>query len=54
MIELYSCELKNRIEMECYDKVMYPSYTTMQHNLGIEYKQKTKESVHRNKLPNKI
>ena len=25
MIELYSCELKNRIEIECYDKVMYPS-----------------------------
>ena len=29
LIELYSCELKNRIEIECYDKVMYSSYTAM-------------------------
>jgi len=31
---------------DCYDEVMYPSYTAMLYNLGIENKQKTKKYVH--------
>lgn len=65
MVKLYSCELKNRNEIECYDKVMelYPNYFTyftIWFILGLgykikakEYKIKAKEYFHRSKLSNK-
>ena len=56
MIELCSYELKNRNEIECYDRVMklYPNYSTIWYNLGLGYKQKAKEYFHRNKPLTKI
>lgn len=57
-MKLYSCELKNRNEIECYDKVMelYPNYFTyftIWFILGLGYKIKAKEYFHRSKLSNK-
>jgi len=54
MVELYSYELKYRNEIECYDKVMelYPNYFTIWVVLGLGYKQKAKEYIHRSKLSN--
>jgi hypothetical protein len=51
MVKLYSYELKNRNEIECYDKVMelYPNYFTIWFILTLGYKLKTKEYFHRNK-----
>lgn len=45
MVKLYSYELKNRNEIECYDKVMelYPNYFTIWFILTLGYKLKTKE-----------
>ena len=56
MIELYSYELKNRNEIECYDRCMelYPNYFTIWFILGLGYKQKAKEYFHRRKPFNKI
>jgi hypothetical protein len=55
MVKLYSCELKNRNEIECYDKVMelYPNYFTIWFILGLGYKLKAKEYFYRSKLSNK-
>ena len=55
MVKLYPCELKNRNEIECYDKVMelYPNYFTIWFILGLEYKLKAKEYFQRSKLSNK-
>jgi hypothetical protein len=55
MVKLYPCELKNRNEIECYDKVMelYPNYFTIWFILGLGYKLKAKEYFHRSKLSNK-
>ena len=55
MVKLYPCELKNRNEIECYDKVMelYPNYFTRWFILGLGYKLKAKEYFQRSKLSNK-
>ena len=54
-MKLYSYELRNRHEIECYDKVMelYPNYFTIWFILGLGYKLKAKEYFHRSKLSNK-
>jgi len=56
MVELYSDELKNSNDIECYDKFMelYPNYFTIWFILGVGYKQKAKEYFHRRKPFNKI
>ena len=48
--------LKIRKEIECYDKVMEirPNYPKIWYNLGLGYKQKAKEYVHRSEAINKI
>ena len=48
--------LKIRKEIECYDKVMElrPNYPKIWYNLGLGYKQKAKEYVHKSEDINKI
>ena len=48
--------LKIRKEIECYDKVMElrPNYPKIWYNLGLGYKQKAKEYVHKNEAINRI
>ena len=48
--------LKIRKEIECYDKVMErrPNYPKIWYNLGLGYKQKAKEYVHKSEAINKI
>lgn len=48
--------LKIRKEIECYDKVMElrPNYPKIWYNLGLGYKQKAKEYIHKSKVINKI
>jgi hypothetical protein len=55
MVKLYPCELKNRNEIEFYDKVMelYPNYFTIWFILGLGFKLKAKEYFQRSKLCNK-
>jgi hypothetical protein len=48
--------LKIRKEIECYDKVMElrSNYPKIWYNLGLGYKQKAKEYIHKSKVINKI
>jgi hypothetical protein len=41
--------LKIRKEIECYDNVMelHPNYPKILYNLGLGYKQKAKEYIHK-------
>jgi hypothetical protein len=47
--------LKIRKEIECYDKVMElrSNYPKIWYNLGLGYKQKAKEYIHKSKVINK-